>query len=170
MQLETDPGTRNRAKRPHNLFMLNLAVFHLLMTPAAIALNVGRLGLLLPLLLSLSTIAFTYFYSRKMAPRTAQFEYLHWRLALRRYKYLVIAYAVTAALMLLGHLLAMGSADHNMQEIMDTVFIRIAIMPVLLTVMANFYLESNAISMAGQGIIPDAMLQQQDTEMNTSEQ
>ncbi len=164
MQLDTGNEHRSKAKTPHNVFMLNLAIFHLLMTPAAIALDVGRMGLLLPLSLSLATMLFSYVYCRKMDPALYLFEYLHWRLALKRYKYLLIAYTITAGLMLLGALVASGSSDPRMAEIMQTVFMRIAIMPVLLTVMANFYLESNAISLAAQGKIPDAVLQQYERE------
>jgi hypothetical protein len=167
MQLDTGEDHRRRAKAPHNLFMLNLAVFHLLMTPAAIALDVGRLGLLLPLSLSLATMLFSYIYCHKLDQKLYLFEYLHWRLALIRYKYLLIAYSITAALLLVGGLLALGTADVNMREIMQTVFIRIAIMPVLLTVMVNFYLESNAISLASQGKIPDTLLQRYQGEMES---
>ena len=148
---------RNRAKLPHNIFMLNLAVFHLLMTPAAIALDIGLAGVLLPLGLSLATMLFTYIQSEKQHDQDQSFIYLHWKLAVLRYRYLLISYGITAILLLLGMLLAMTSTDKNMQEIMQTVFIRIAIMPVLVTVMVNFYLESNAISQASNGEVPDAI-------------
>jgi len=164
MDIDTGTEHRNRAKIPHNIFMLNLAVFHLLMTPAAIALDVGRFGLLLPLVLSLATMLFSYVYCRKIDRQQYLFEYLHWRLALKRYRYLLIAYGITAGFLLLGGLLTLGTADENMQEIMQTVFLRIAIMPVLLTVMVNFYLESNAINLASQGKIPDVILKQYEQE------
>lgn len=164
LNLDTSEENRRRAKLPHNLFMLNLAVFHLLMTPAAIALDVGRLGLLLPLSLSLLTMAYSYIYCQRMDRNRYMFEYLHWRLALKRYKYLLIAYTVTAGLLLLGGLLALGTADANMRDIMQTVFVRIAIMPVLLAVMVDFYLESNAISLASQGEVPDALIEQYERE------
>ena len=166
MQLDTSSAHRSKAKIPHNLFMLNLAVFHLLMTPAAIALNVGRLGLLLPLSLSLLTMLFSYVYCHKMDAQKQLFEYLHWRLALQRYKYLLIAYSISAALLLLGGVVMLGTEDANMREIMQTVFIRIAIMPVLLGVMLNFYLESNAISLASQGMIPQDLLEKYQAENN----
>ena len=158
MNMDTSEAQRIAGKRPHNIFMLNLAVFHLLMTPAAIALDVGRFGLLLPLMLSLATMLFSYIYCFKLDRHTRAFEYLHWRLALQRYRYLLIAYAITAILLLVGGLLALGAADENMRDIMQTVFIRIAVMPVLLAVMLNFYLESNAINLASQGIVPDDLL------------
>ena len=155
-EFHLDEQQKNRAKLPHNIFMLNLAVFHLLMTPAAIAMDVGVWGMLLPLMLSLLTIAFTFIYSqrRQQLPR---FVFLHWKLAMIRYRYLMISYGTSAALLLLGWLLASTAADANMRDIMQTVFIRIAIMPVLITVMINFYLESNAINLASLGEIPEAL-------------
>jgi len=164
MQLDTSEPHRRGAKLPHNIFMLNLAVFHLLMTPAAIALKIGRFGLLLPLLLSLTTMLASYIYCHRMDRDQRLFEYLHWRLALQRYKYLLIAYGVTAVLLLVGGLLALASADSHMRDILQTVFLRIGIMPVLLVVMVNFYLESNAINLASQGSIPDALIKKYQAE------
>ena len=149
----------SRARQPHNLFMLNLALAHLLMTPAAIALEIGILGMLVPFLISISIILFTYIRSQNINPDTDWFVFTHWKLALRRYRLLVISYAVTAGFILLGWLLASSSPDPNMQDILLTVFLRIAIMPVLIMVMINFYLESTAISMATKGEIPDSIVQ-----------
>jgi hypothetical protein len=164
MQLDTSDSQRAAAKLPHNIFMLNLAVFHLLMTPAAIALGIGRFGLLLPLSLSLATMLGSYIYCHRMEPAQRLFEYLHWRLALQRFKYLLIAYGAAALLLLVGGLLSLGSADSHMRDILQTVFIRIGIMPVLLAVMVNFYLESNAISLASQGVIPDTLMKKYQAE------
>ena len=50
----------------------------------------------------------------------------------------------------------MSSPDENMREILHTVFLRIAIMPVLIMVMINFFLESSAISMASKGELPES--------------
>ena len=157
MQVEVDQICRKRARVPHNIFMLNLALIHLLMTPAAIALEIGILGMLIPLAFSLGIILYTYIKSKNLQNTEHWFVTEHWKLSLKRYRMLIISYAITAGLMLIGGFLAMSSTDPNMQDILKTVFIRIAIMPVLLMVMINFYLESSAINMASRGEIPDAM-------------
>ena len=131
--------------------MLNLALVHLLMTPAVIAIDIGLTGVLIPLSFSLAIIAFTYISSRREDIEQQPFLKQHWLLALKRYRLLLIAYGITAGLIALGHLLAMGSPDPNMQEILQTVFIRIAVMPVVVVVMICFFLESSAIGLAAKG-------------------
>ncbi len=144
------PSDIRPARAPHELFMVNLLLFHLLAAPAAIALEVGLWGLLLPLVLSLTTMA----YSRYRASVTEGFIGAHWRLALGRYRWLLVAYAIAAVLIGIGTLVGSGSSDSNMSGIIQTVFVRIAIMPVLLTVMVCAYLESNAIKQAASGEWP----------------
>ncbi len=57
-----------RAQVPHNLFISGLFAFDLLMTPAILALKIGMIGLLIPLLLSGALIAYIYLRSRKTTP------------------------------------------------------------------------------------------------------
>ncbi len=153
MIVDINAEIKSRARLPHNLFMLNLAVFHLLMTPAIIALNMGEKAMLIPLALSLCVIAYTRIQSRK--PHEHWFIDAHWQLAFAHCRLLLISYILTAALLGLGWLLSVNSADPHMVAILETVFLRISIMPVLLIVMANFYLESNALQMVGNSEIPD---------------
>ncbi|MCW9013918.1 MAG: hypothetical protein OQL06_09050 [Gammaproteobacteria bacterium] len=158
MKVTVDDRIKAKAKVPHNLFMLNLALFHLLMTPATIAMNIGMSGMLLPLFLSLSVIAYTWKRSTNENKHEHWFIFVHWKLAAQRCRMLLVSYLVAAGLLALGWLLALNSTDSNMQDIIQTVFIRIAIMPVLLMVMINFYLESSAINQVASGEIPDAMV------------
>lgn len=145
-----------RAKSPHELFMVNLTLFHLLLTPAAIALDIGLYALLLPLALSSAVIA----YTARRARRDGEvwFVQMHWRLAARRCRILLIGYALTAALLLLGYLLSLGAAQQNMQAILLTAFTRISIMPTLIAVMISIVLESSALGQAGRGELPEAFV------------
>lgn len=158
MKFDVERSVLNQAKYPHNLFMMNLALFHLLMTPMVIVLDVGLLGVLLPLTLSLLVILFTYVKSNRISKDSNLYLFLHWKLALRRYQYLLLSYALTAGLMLVGWMISMGATDEHMRNILQTVLIRIAIMPVLIMVMVNFYLESNAINLASAGEVPDSFV------------
>jgi len=157
MQLTLESSICNQAKTPHNLFMLNLALFHLLMTPATIALKLGELGMLIPLCLSLLVISYTWWRSRKTRSFSHWFVQAHWVFAVKRYRVLLISYGVTAVLLLLSWLLSLTASDAHMGNILQTVFIRIAIMPILIVVMVDFFLESSAISQAGSGEIPDTI-------------
>jgi hypothetical protein len=145
---------RKTARIPHNLFMLNLALVHLLMTPGIIALGVGLKAILIPLCISLVIMLISWKISNRASIKSDEFVHQHWLLAVKRYKLLLISYAITAVLILLGHLLALSSPDQNMQEILDTVFLRIAIMPVLITVLICFFLESSALGLVNKRELP----------------
>jgi len=159
MKVNIDQQTSKKARIPHNIFMLNIALVHLLMTPAVIALEIGALAMLVPLLISLAIMLHAYLSGTYSQTSTHWFIIAHWKLAIKRYKLLLISYLITAGLIAIGWLLAMASPDPNMREILHTVFIRIAIMPVLIMVMINFYLESSAINMALKGEIPDSLVE-----------
>lgn len=156
MKVDVSSDYARLARFPHNLFMLNLALVHLLMTPAVIAIEIGTAGILLPLIISLSIMLYTFYQAKKLRDSSHWFIVAHWELAGQRYRLMLIAYAITASLILAGWLLALASPDANMQQILRTVFIRIAIMPTLIMVMINFYLESSAINMASNCELPDS--------------
>ncbi len=159
MKTSIDNNTIKKSKTPHNIFLLNLAFVHLLMTPATLILDIGISGLLVPLIFSLLIMFYSMTKSKNLQPGEHWFIHAHWRLTLNHYRLLLIAYTVTLALMLLGWLVSTTSPDPNMQEILRTVFIRIAIMPTLLMVMVNFFLESSALSMAAKGEIADSIIE-----------
>jgi hypothetical protein len=158
MLYDVEEDVRRQAKSPHELFMLNLAMFHLLMAPAAIVLRVGTLGFLVPLGASLAVIGFTYLRSRRAEARSPWFVAAHWRLAARRSRILLAVYVASGAIVGTGFLLSLSIDKKTMQDIMITVFSRIAVVPVLIVVMVCFVLESGAIYQAGRGEVPDALL------------
>jgi hypothetical protein len=156
MHCDVDEGLRKRAKSPHELFMLNLAVFHLLATPAGIALGIGMWAFLIPLTLSGLVMLFTLWRAKRCEHDCAWFVMMHWKLALRRYRYLLMAYGVTALILAMGWLLTMGE-QHSTQHIMRTVFTRLSVVPTLLMVMVSFIMESGAIVQASAGQVPDGL-------------
>ena len=101
-----DERVRRRAKTPHELFVLNLAVFHLLLAPAAIVLKVGVAGFLIPLAASLSVIAFTYLRARRGRLHDPWFVAVHWTLAARRARILLAVYAISGVILGAGLLVA----------------------------------------------------------------
>ncbi len=145
-----------RAQMPHNLFVTGIFFFDLLLTPAAIVMKIGLLGLLLPLGCSLLVIAAIYFRSRKT---TVWFVDAHWRLAMRHARWLMAGYAVSAAFMLLAFLLSLSAHDAHMKHILLTALTRIAILPTLAAVMVTVVMEASALAQAGRGEMPDRMVQ-----------
>ena len=149
---------RRKAKSPHELFMLNLALFHLLLAPVAIVMDIGARGFLIPLLASMAVIAFTYMRSRQTEHDLSWFVAAHWKLAMLRYRILLLVYLISGAMVGIGLLVGSGSEDANMAGIMLTVFSRIAAAPLLIGVILCFVLESGAIYQAGRGEVPDALV------------
>ena len=139
------------AQAPHNLFISSAFLFDLLMTPGAIAINIGMYGLLLPLIGSLLVVA--YIYKRSRAPDQVEFVNAHWRLSFRRCQWLMAGYAVTAVLILLAWLLSLAT-QAAMQHILWTALTRIAILPTLVAVMVTLVMEASAMSQASRGEAP----------------
>lgn len=154
MYLEAEPAEVKQAKAPHELFMVNLLLFHLLMTPAAIVIDIGTWGLLLPLSLSLTVMGYSLWRARR-AERQHRLVMLHWKLALRRYRVLLIGYAITAVILLLGYLLTLAMDEGSMRQIMFTVITRIGVVPLVVMVFVLAFLESSGLSQAGSQEVPD---------------
>ena len=178
-----DADERRRAKSPHELAMVNLLLCNLL---AAIALLAGSmaqpdsmlarykwLAVALPLLLSLLVMLFTWVLARRLEP---WFVAAHWRMAARRWRLLLVAYVVSAAVVSIGGLgltdqAAVEARLHDLptamqqmerrklasQDMGSAVWARIGVVPLLLTVMALVMLESGALYQAGRGELPDDM-------------
>ena len=160
MQCNASETERRQARWPHELFMINLAFFHLLLTPASIFLGIGRWGLLIPPFFSGLVILYSWLRSRRAGRTGPWFVASHWRLAMRRYRWLVIAYAASAAIIGLGALIGAASSDPRMGDILGTVFVRIGVMPTVIMVFVNFALENSGLAMAKGGEVPDRLAEQ----------
>jgi hypothetical protein len=82
----------------------------------------------------------------------------HWRLAAGRYKILLIAYLVGAGLIGLGWLLAHTQEKPAMQDMMFIALQRVAIAPMLITLMVIIMLESGSIYQAQRGEVPNGLV------------
>ena len=168
MLFQIDKSTRRRAKSPHELAMVNLLLFNLLMLIALLAGSFLQadsplapyklLGVAVPLGISLSIIAYSFANAKKTAADGPWFVAAHWRLATSRYKILVIAYVVGAALIGLGWLLSQSQTDPRMEALMFVALQRVAIAPILLSLMVLIMLESGSLYQAGRGEVPDGIV------------
>lgn len=155
MQFEdTTDAEVKKAQFPHNLFVAGLFMFDLLLTPAVIALKIGMMGLFIPLLCSGTLIAFIYLRSRKT---TTWFVDVHWKLTFKRAQWLMIGYAISAALILLAWLISLTANTPDMGRIVWTALTRIALMPTLITVLITAVLEASAIPLAAKREVPDKL-------------
>lgn len=166
MLYQIDDKTRRSAKTPHEISMFNLMFFNLLMgagmvvlglTGAEIMQTLGYYGFALPLIASVLVIGFIHVRATRALQQDPWFVALHWQLAMRRSRLLLIGYAITAVI-IGGALLLSSGADKNMQNIMITIATRIGAVPTLIMVMVSFVLESGSIYQAGRGEAPEGMV------------
>jgi len=143
-----------QAQSPHNLFITGLFMFDLLMTPAVLALKIGMVGLLIPLLCSGALIAYIYMRSKKT---TAWFVDAHWKLAFSRGLWLLAGYAISATLIFLAWLVTLTLHDPNMRHILWTALTRIALMPTLILVLVTAVMEFSSYAQAAKREVPDKL-------------
>jgi cytochrome bd-type quinol oxidase subunit 2 len=187
MFFPVDDTTRRKARTPHELAMVNLIVFNLLIGVALLAGSmaepdsmIGRykwLAVSTPLALSLVLIGVTWIKSRRPRKDASWFASTHWRLAASRYRLILIAYLVCAAILsiaLLGktdeteiaaQLKTLPPAMQEMerhkiesQDMASAIWARIGVVPLLLAVMVTIMLESGALYQAGRGELPDTLV------------
>jgi hypothetical protein len=133
---------------------MNLVACHLIAASASIVLDVGMLGFLIPLALSLAVIAFIWLRARNAERHNPWFVAAHWRLSANRTRILLVGYAISAAILGLAFMATAGSAKAH---IMMVAISRVAVVPTLVTVMVCFVLESGSIYQAGRGEVPDGI-------------
>jgi len=167
MYFAIDEPTRRKAKSPHELAMVNLLLINLLMLIALLAgsfLQKGSpladyklVGVLVPLLISLAIVAYTFARAKKASSGEPWFVAAHWKTTTGRYKILLIAYLVGAALIGGGRLLSHVQSDPRMAELMFIALERVAIAPILIALMVLIMLESGSLYQAGRGEVPDGL-------------
>jgi hypothetical protein len=167
MYFAIDEPTRRKAKSPHELAMVNLLLINLLMLIALLAgsfLQEGSpladyrlVGVLVPLVISLSIVAYTFARAKTASRGEPWFIAAHWRIATGRYRILLIAYLVGAALLGGGRLLSHVQSDPRMAELMFIALERVAVAPILIVLMVLIMLESGSLYQAGRGEVPDGL-------------
>jgi len=136
-----DEISRKHARQPHDLVMINLAIFHLLLAVGLIALEVGPLGILIPVFFSTLLFGFIYWRVERLDPTDERFVMVNWRLALIRGRLLFIGYGLST--LIIG--LAYGLAQGQKAEIFHTIFTRIGVMPAVILVFVTLVLESSSL-------------------------
>lgn len=155
MQFKATDAEIKQAKVPHNLFVSGLLLLDLLMAPAIMVLNLGMIGLLIPLFCSCVLLGFIYLRSRKT---TTWFVDAHWRLAFYHSKLLMLGYAASAILFFIAWLISQTSREESMKHIMWIALTRIALMPTLIAVMVTAVMGASAIALANNREVPDKIL------------
>lgn len=154
--MTSDPASRieRQCRFPHELLMVNLAAFHLLLAPAAIALDIGILGLLLTPALSGIVILYIYLRGKRLEHSGPWIVMAHWKLAWGRCRLLLLGYAGSFTIIGGGWLLSTSAASANMAQIIVTVATRIGVMPTVVVVLIAFVLSNGGLDLANRGEVP----------------
>jgi hypothetical protein len=151
MMFEIEASEIRAAKAAHELYMVNLGAL-LLLGPLTIFLGVGRLGLLLPLLLS---AAFALYIYRKVPRASSWYVAMHWRLALRNYRWLFIGFAITGLLLIASWAVEISIHSNSPSQFLAIALIRIGVTPSIIMVFACFVMENGALNQALRHEVPE---------------
>ena len=143
---------QSRASFAHELLMMNLSFFHLLVP--VVILSSGHILVFLTLALICSVVIIIWIAQKAKQTSDSELVKAHWQLAWRRCRLLLIGYAVSAVIMLLGWGLGTMQTDAKMSGILLVVFSRIAVVPTMIIVLIIFILSTSSLSQARQGEIP----------------
>jgi len=136
----------------HQLLMTNISILHLLIP--IIAFSSGYIKEILLFSLIVSLLFATVIAKGAKSHDKTDFVSAHWKMAWKRSRYLLVSYVVSASVMGLGWLLTSSQTDPQMQKILMTTFIPMAVVPTLVTVIVIIVLQTMTISRAKQGLAP----------------
>lgn len=137
------------AAKAHERVMINLACFHLVLPVAALT-----TGYIKPLLVCALTGALLMLISQFITSKYNYADWVkkHWQAAWARSRLLLVAYAISVFILVIGYVIGSLQTDPKMASIFLIVFIRIAAVPILICVLVLFVLETSGLSQAKQGL------------------
>lgn len=157
MVVDIDEAQIKSAKAAHELFMVNLGTL-LLLGPMAIFLGIGRMGIVLPILVSLLFIFYTWYRCRSLVLSGPWFAYVHWILALRNYRLLAIGFALTLLFLLISWGLERSLDPHSPSHFLAIALTRIGVMPTIVMIFACFVIENGALNQVLRHEAPDRLV------------
>ena len=155
-QLSKDIKEQKVAKIPHEVFTFNIIIVHIFFS-VAIMKFANFNYLFLPILLSLLIIIWTYFRTKKVKQTKSFFVYLHWQYSLNWYRPIIFVYTISIVIYILGMFIASNS-EANMQEIINTIFTLLSLVPLFFTILTAFVVESGMMFNAGRGEVPEKFI------------
>jgi len=146
-----------RAAYPHEFLMMNLSIFHLLIPLVALSSDYINTILIASLTGSILTLLWIVKKARLTccaASKDSALVKAHWQQAWKRSQFLLIGYAISASILLLGWLFASSQSDPNMFSILLAVFSWIAAIPLIFIIFGLFVLSTVSSARAKRGEFP----------------
>ena len=151
--LEATEQERASAKVPHDIFISNLIMNHILLFTglATFGQSYMKFLVLIPII-SIATLSYTFYRSAKVKREDSEFVYIHWQIARRWSTLFAIALSLLATVAILGWL-----ANQQLGLMKEAVYALIGglgILPTLVTVLVLIVIESDSLHHARVGTLP----------------
>ncbi len=155
MRFDIPEQERVAARHPHEIFLINLIVNHILIFVSlmGMATSYPYLMLIIPVT---SVIILGYLLIRAKRSLTIDpwFVKCHWQICAQRSMFFIIMLAIMAAAIVI--ILLISGGDPRPQHY---AFGGVAILPTMLTVLVLIIMESDAMNQARHGMVPNSMLE-----------
>jgi len=145
------------AAYPHEFLMTNLSVFHLLIPFVALSSDYTNIILAVSFGVSILSLLWIVKKARITCCASSKDSALikaHWQQAWKRSKLLLVGYAISAGILLIGWFIASSQPDPNMFGILLAVFSWLAVIPLVFIVFGLFVLSTVSSTRAKQGLFP----------------
>ncbi len=155
MRFDIPEQERVQARHPHEIFLINLIVNHILLFVSlmGMATSYPYLLLIIPVT-SVLILGYLLIRAKRSLTTDPWFVKCHWQLCARRSMFFIIMLAIMAAAIIIILLISGGNPGPQ-----HYAFGGVAILPTMLTVLALIIMESDAMNQARQGIVSKGMLE-----------
>ena len=142
------------AKLPHDIFLMNLIMNHILLFTGVATFGQAYIKYLSVIpAISVATIVYTLYKANKVKPEESVFVYIHWQIARRwslLFSYVLMLLAGVATLSYLGN-----QYLGVMKEAVYAFIGGLGVLPTLVTVLVLIVIESDSLHHARVGTLPN---------------
>ncbi|MCU7800704.1 MAG: hypothetical protein KZQ70_11285 [gamma proteobacterium symbiont of Lucinoma myriamae] len=157
MLFDISDEEKKKAKLPHDLFLVNLIGNHILTFVATLGLATSwAWPMLIVPIVSFSILSIIIYKGKKSRQNAPWFVMCHWQIALKRSMFFIkmlLAISMVAAVGIYGY-----TSLGWMKEAVYALIGGICILPTMVTTLVLIIMESDALHQAGEGKLPDKML------------
>lgn len=152
--LMPNEAERSAARTPHDIFLTNLIVNHILLFTAIAATGGSFFGfIVLVPILSFCFLAYTFWRAGRVKREDSEFIYIHWQIARRWSKLFASVLLLVVVISVLGWL---GYSYMGMMKEAVFAFIGgLGFLPILLSTLTLIVIESDSLHHARVGTLPN---------------
>ncbi|MCN4143760.1 MAG: hypothetical protein LC437_01380 [Thiohalomonas sp.] len=157
MLFDVSDAEKKKAKFPHDLFLVNLIGNHILTFVATLGLATSwAWPMLIVPIVSFSILGFIIYRGKKSEQSESWFVMCHWQVALKPTYFFIkmlLLISAIAAFWLYGY-----TSRGWMKEAVYALIGGVCLLPTMVTTLVLIIMESDALHQAGEGKLPDKML------------